>query len=279
MERAEVVHDAFLAGRQAWPQVALDERKFSAWVETAAVGDTELVAFGSDLYLAAACVVREPAALATFDREFVQRLGIGAVGRVALEEHEADELRQQVRVRLLIGDEPRIAGYRGHGPLQAWVRVAAARLAFELKRAPQRKSDDTSMLERLANADVDPELAAAKAQHRDLFAGALEEGFANLTSREKTLLRMYFLDGMNIDQISLVFRVHRATVARWLVRIRKQMLDHLCSRMAVDLRGTASEVNSLVHLVRSDIELSVRRLLAGSQEVVPIDRDGSKSGR
>ena len=135
------------------------------------------------------------------------------------------------------------------------------------------------MLESLANTDVDPELAVAKAQHRDLFVAALEEGFAILTAREKTLLRMYFLDAMNIDQISVVFRVHRATVARWLVRIRKQMLDHLCARMTVDLRSTASEVNSLVHLVRSDIELSVRRLLAGSREsALPHPLTGEQDG-
>jgi RNA polymerase sigma-70 factor, ECF subfamily len=276
MERVEAVRNAFEAGQKAWPQVALTESKFAAWLSASAVGEAELASFGSDLYLAAACVARDPAALSTFDREFVQKLGIGQVGRVALDPHEADELRQQVRVRLLIGDEPRIAGYRGHGPLQAWVRVAAARLAFELKRAPHHKRDDTSMLERLANADVDPELAAAKAQHRDVFSAALEEGFSSLTAREKTLLRMYFLDGMSIDQICVVFRVHRATVARWLVRIRKQMLDHLCSRMAVDLRGTASEVNSLVHLVRSDIEVSVRRLLAVSRDVRLVDDDKSE---
>jgi hypothetical protein len=43
----------------------------------------------------------------------------------------ADELRQTLRVRLLAGPSPKIASYKGSGPLSGWVRVVATRIALE----------------------------------------------------------------------------------------------------------------------------------------------------
>jgi RNA polymerase sigma-70 factor (ECF subfamily) len=77
---------------------------------------------------------------------------------------------------------------------------------------------------------------------------------------------MHFVDGMNIDEMALVFRVHRATVARWLVSIRREVLTELCRRVSSHLRTSSSEFKSLVRLVRSDVRLSLRRLLGTGGE-------------
>jgi len=260
MELDEAIRTAFAAGRTAWPRASLAETDFSAWIRTRNIGAGELGACGVDLYLAAACALGNAGAVETFEKAFVQTVR-PTLGRVALDAHTVDELRQTLRVRLLTGPNPRIGQYGGFGPLGAWVRVAAARVALELKEAERRDRGDSEVVDKLVSSGGDAELLVAKLQHKDALSAALEEAFTGLAAREKTLLRMHFLEQMTIDEMGVVFRVHRATVARWLVGIRHRILRQLCTKMSMDLETSASEINSLIRMVRSDIELSVRRLL------------------
>jgi RNA polymerase sigma-70 factor (ECF subfamily) len=103
--------------------------------------------------------------------------------------------------------------------------------------------------------------------HREAFQAALQDALTTLTPREKTLLRLHFLDGMNIDALGVVFRVHRATVARWLVAIRTQVLDRVRQTLSLDLGASPSEAISLVRLLRSEVQLSIRRILEDGESV------------
>jgi RNA polymerase sigma-70 factor, ECF subfamily len=275
MDLDEAIRTAFAAGRTAWPRTNLAEQAFSVWIKARNVGPGELEACGSDLYLAAACTLGDAGAVESFDRAYVQTVR-PTLGRVALDPHSTDELRQTLRVRLLTGAAPRIGQYGGYGPLGAWVRVAAARVALELKEAERRDRGDAEVVDKLVSSGGDAELLVAKLQHKDALSAALEESFTGLAAREKTLLRMHFLEQMTIDEMGVVFRVHRATVARWLVGIRHRILRQLCTKMSMDLDTSASEINSLIRLVRSDIELSVRRLLEPGDGSA-INRSGGRS--
>ena len=64
-ERA--ITEAWEAGKAAWPDVELAREDFAAHLET--VDPTAVSQFPADLYLAAACIVRDPAALNIFDKE------------------------------------------------------------------------------------------------------------------------------------------------------------------------------------------------------------------
>ena len=107
--------------------------------------------------------------------------------------------------------------------------------------------------------DPDPEVV----QH----VSGTRQALTTLTAREKTLLRLHFLDGMNIDALGVVFRVHRATVARWLVAIRTQVLDRVRQTLSLDLGASPSEAISLVRLLRSEVQLSIRRILEDGESV------------
>jgi RNA polymerase sigma-70 factor (ECF subfamily) len=84
-----------------------------------------------------------------------------------------------------------------------------------------------------------------------------------LPGRQKTLLRMHFLDGMSIDEMGQVFHVHRATIARWLVAIRREVLDQICKKISLNLHTSSSEFRSMVRLVHGDVRLSLHRILGG----------------
>jgi RNA polymerase sigma-70 factor len=87
------------------------------------------------------------------------------------------------------------------------------------------KRGDNDALDALVGGTGAGETMLDTEHHREAFREALQEALAMLTAREKTLLRLHFLDGMNIDALGTVFQVHRATVARWLVSIRTRVLE------------------------------------------------------
>jgi len=224
---------AFGAGRAAWPEASHSLESFAAHVRALGVDDADLVARASDLFLASACAEGDPAALRAFERAFIAGVDVVAA-RVGLPRQLLDELRQRVRVKLLVGEAPAIGRYRGRGPLMVWVLVTAARVAADVAAAASvpESAPDTEMLDLLVSADTSPELEAVKARYRERFRAALEASLAELTAREKTLLSLHFIDGLNIDCIGAIYRVHRATVARWLVAIRARVFARLNERFA-----------------------------------------------
>jgi RNA polymerase sigma-70 factor, ECF subfamily len=252
---------AFAAGQGAWPGVNLDKSVFAERMRELQVDPEALARRPEDLYLATACVRKDPTALALFERTFLASV-TRQLGRVALGPAEQDELLQRLRVLLLVGPSPKLLQYRGSGPLGAWVRVCALRLAIEMDAAAGsvRRSDDQA-LDRLMVGTPGGEVLLDAEHHRESFRVALQEALAALNTKEKTLLRLHFLEGMNIDALASVFHVHRATVARWLVAIRTGVLKTVRKRLSIDLGATPSEAKSLVRLLGSEVELSVHRLL------------------
>jgi RNA polymerase sigma-70 factor (ECF subfamily) len=83
-----------------------------------------------------------------------------------------------------------------------------------------------------------------------------------LSSRERNLLRYHYIDGLTGDEIAGLHGTHRATVVRWLARARETLLtttrEHLLARVAVDPK----EFASIARLVQSQLDFSIRTLLA-----------------
>src|SRR4051812_45156970 len=97
MEFFEIVDQAYDAGGAAWPGVSLSRTEFDERVRLMQVDPDNLQVRGGDLYLAIACAEQVPAAVAQFERTFLEPVP-RQLGRVALTAQEEDELRQQLRV-------------------------------------------------------------------------------------------------------------------------------------------------------------------------------------
>src|SRR5690242_18323859 len=113
--------DAYHTGRQAWPDVALDERLFSQVLQD---GQGEGV-HAADLYLACAAAHRIAKAVDAFERQYMSRVP-HFVGHLKLPAHALDDLCQGLREELLLprGERaPKLAEYAGRGTLAAWLRV------------------------------------------------------------------------------------------------------------------------------------------------------------
>jgi hypothetical protein len=65
----------------------------------------------------------------------------------------------------------------------------------------------------------------------------------------------------NIDAIGLVFKVHRATVARWLLGIRGGIAAALRQRVGAQVRPTSTGFRSALAVIRDDLTVSLGRVI------------------
>lgn len=109
-------------------------------------------------------------------------------------------------------------------------------------------------------APDDPELAMLRDRYRDDVRCAFADAFAGLTEQQRNLLRQYHIDELTIDQLGALHGINRATAARWIAAARRTLLVAM-RRWLVDQLGiTRHEVDSIVRLVRSQLDVSVREI-------------------
>ncbi len=257
------------AGCQRWPQIQLPAETFVQYLATRVPRDTEPeIALGNveaaDLYIGCGCALGLASALAEFDRHFVAE-GIRGLSRNELLGGFADEVKQGLRNRLLVANgnaEPRIASYSGRGSLLAWVRIAATRLALNMRKADKRRTRrETFDQVGVIQPSPDPELSHFKQHYGVPFRAAFEATLAGLPSREATVVRLHFLEGVPADAIAALYKVTARSVQRWLVDARQTLLDETKRRLVDDLQVGQVEVDSLMRFMSSDFDASVTRLL------------------
>jgi RNA polymerase sigma-70 factor (ECF subfamily) len=260
---------AISAGNTRWPEIALRENELGRYLERLRISDQVLRLRSEDLFLAAACAAGDPAALRALDTDYLASIAAFLRPRMKVSEQFADEARQAARIKLLLDQPPRIAGYDGSSPLRVWLQVATVRIALDMLRsaARQPRPIEPAHLERLA-VPAGAEGDLIKGTHGPQFKAALEEALAGLSNRDKAVLRFHFVEGLNIEAIGTIYRVHRATVARWLVEIRSRVFATAREKLAVDLRLSPSELRSLLGLVREELHLSISRVLGDGKGAV-----------
>ena len=212
----------------------------------------------ADLYLCCACVEAQPEALRAFESE---GLGVAkaAIARINREADFVQDTLQEVWDKLLLGPEPRVKQYAGRGPLKAWVRVTATRVALDRNRAQGRLAGrQVELSEQLAARGMSPEAQLTKARFGPAFAQALRGAVSALSAQERNVLRMHVSGQCSIDEIGRAYNVHRATAARWLDRARTQLHESVRQELCIGRdKLTASEFKSLAAMMGGELELSL----------------------
>ncbi|MFT3706948.1 MAG: sigma-70 family RNA polymerase sigma factor [Archangium sp.] len=212
--------------------------------------------FESDLQLASAALSGDASALRRLD-ELLANIG-DWVSRLSLSAAEIDELTQRIRELLLVGSAPKLKEYAGKGPLGAWLRVLAVRLAMrdKARAQPTENVDDTTLA---TLGSQSPEHQLARARWQAIFDEALKASFGALSDEQRTLFRLQFRQGLTLDQIATVLQVHRATVARRISEAREKLWDDLTARLREKL-GAAEDVETLLRDYRSRLDVSLSGL-------------------
>jgi RNA polymerase sigma-70 factor (ECF subfamily) len=219
---------------------------------------------GADLFLACACTHGDPVALALFDEHFLSPI-VAYVSRSDALPDFTDEVKQALRTRLLVARDqilPAIAGYGGRGTLLTWLRMTAVHLAIDLRKAlgPNASPDSEALLV-IRSPVPDPELTYLKTQFAAEFEAAFRSTLAQLSTRERNVLRLHFLEGVDTDAIANIYTVSVRTVQRWIGGTRDRILDETRRRLGERLRLSATQLDGLIDLVQSQVDLSISKIL------------------
>lgn len=260
----QALHRAFQLARAAWPALSVEPHRFVSHLASciAAAPDPAVALanlHAADLYLACACLDDNEAALGAFERAYLSDLGV--LRRIDGSPAFVDEVRQRLRVHLFVGELPKIGDYAGRGPLKSWVRAVALRLGLMMVRGVQREVPDEEGHAAQLMGVSDPELSFIKEHYREAFADAVRRAVRGLDQRDRTVLRLHVVDGLNIDKIGVMFSVHRATVATWIAGARKTVLAVTHRELAATLGIPGAELHSLMGLMVSRLDISLRGLL------------------
>ncbi|MGE0550509.1 MAG: sigma-70 family RNA polymerase sigma factor [Kofleriaceae bacterium] len=261
-------------GRSAWPQVAVPESDVlellalklgvvgEDWVDAVAELD------GGELVIARACATGDTVAIQAFEATYFRAIG-PALRRMNLDSDAIAEVQQIVRQRLFVRVDqerwPRICHYAGRGELLALVRTSAVRIAVDLLRRHRREADPDDVLVNLPDMIASPELAHLREDGLLELKRCVANAFRSLSTREVNLLRLHLLDGLTVDEISELYRVHRVTTSRWLSAARTRLAKHTRDCLAQEWGLQGSTLLRVLDSIRSQIDLSLHRLLGATE--------------
>ena len=271
-------------GRAAWPDLAVDAVDvvgFIARQVTDELADAALDGLRpADLYLACGCAKGVTGAINAFDRDYMREVDI-ALARMRIGPPRLSDVKQLVRQRLFVGggtagaptSAGKIAEYGGRGDLRRWVRSVAVRTCLNDLRKGKREIlvDDDQLIAQHAIAADDPEVEYMKRTYANEFKQAFASALEQLGPREQTLLRYHHVDGLNIDEIGAIYRVHRVTAFRWLEKAKEMLVKSTLEILRGRLKLPADELDSVLRMIRSQIHLSIVRQLGGPKDNVAED--------
>ncbi len=251
--------------RATWPNVHLDGEDFAQHLAACAPdardpAEALAAMHTSDLYLAAACAAGLDSAIAAFESEVMSQVP-RAVSRVDSNRAFIENVMEEVRVKLLVGDgrAPRISTYLGRGPLSSWVMVVAVRTAYGIKRKRGKEIPTPELDVPLLQGDA--ELAHLRKQVREPFGRAFRAALAELSTRDRNVLRLYLIEEVGTESIARMYRVHRATVARWIARSRDSVANGTRKRLRKELSLSDGTFESLVRKIVTGLDLSLASFL------------------
>ena len=269
---APILRRVTAEARAAWPDVAVADESFAAYLtqrlDAGADLDDALARLEvADLLLACGCATGDPVALRLFELHHLRGLR-PVLGTMGLADPAIDEVLQRVRFNLLVGREGApalITQYAGRGPLSAWVKVTTIRVALRmLQQERPAGAEPDEVLRVLAAPGDDPELVFIKQTYGDEFRAAFGRALAALPARARALLLQHYLDGLSTYALGTLYRVNQATVSRWLTRARRDLLAQTRALLMAGLRVGTEELESIVRLVGSRLEISLREVTSGA---------------
>lgn len=230
--------------------VSYDEQAFTAFLKERPAAHP---AFARDLLLVHLFAQGEPLAMRVLEDEFFRQLPI-VIGSIDSRRGFVEDAVQETKTKLCA--ERRLLQYSGRGPLAGWIRRAALNTALVLKRPEQPRLEGPAD-ELLAN---DTELVYLKTRFRDAFRAAFRDAVTALPTRERTALRLNAIANVSIDELGVMYQVHRATAARWIQRARQDILAGTLARIEERLKLSPEEAEELMHTLRSQLDVSLRTL-------------------
>lgn len=263
------------SARKTWPDAIVDVHEFVAQLARRMIPGKRLDEWfanvhAADLYLCCGCARGDAQSIAIFEQA-VLPLVVPAIVSIDPSPTFVAEAKQQVRQKLLVsadGRPPKIVEYAGFGPLVHWLRAVALRTALNLRRANNREetlASDDQLLELPAQVN-DLELEYLKTRYRKDFSEAFRAAVACLSPQDRNVLRLHFVDGLSLSQVGSAYQADKSTVSRWIAKSRLMLLQQTRKELSNRLQLDSKELDSLMHLVNSQLDLSISAVLRASDD-------------
>lgn len=250
----------WMEAQRAWPALGVPAPTFFAYLAERLTPESSLAeVHATDLYLACACVERRPAAIDAFEAQPFREAAL-VLGRMNAPADRVEDAKQNARRRLLA--DGALADYAGRGGLVAWLRVLLTRELVDLLRGERAHARlDTGELARAVGGALDPETEYLRTLYQGEFKRAFAEALKTLGARERRLLRYGYVERLGVDDVGALLGVHRATAARQIARARQTLLERTRQRLEARLRVSGAELQSILRLIESQVDVSLQRLL------------------
>jgi len=215
---------AITQGTAMWPTLQVGsvlQAALQAWVAAGHATDFKESTL-RDLAIAAAVAGSDRAAVEEFDRFYI-RTRTAVIAKHGLPNDVIADVLQTVRYKMLakIADLPAAVQVVAGGDLLGLATVVAHRTAIDFVRKMGRSVaiNDAAEFDSLMASIGTPESALGKHQLKEVLRAALTASLADIVPTDRTILRLHFLHHMSIDDLATLYDVHRATAARWIVKI------------------------------------------------------------
>jgi RNA polymerase sigma-70 factor (ECF subfamily) len=267
----QLLRQAYADGQLAWPTVKARYEAFGAHVRRA-VGkapDWEWQIHAGDLYLCCACALGDRDATRLLDTQILPRAA-KAIARIESDASFVDEALQILRHKLFVGPDAKISVYSGRGSLTAWLRVTATRVALDgLRAMGAQRAHQVDLQDRMAQPSVNPLNDLVKSRYAEAFQEAIRSAIRDLSVRDRNLLRLRLVGHCGIDQLGQMYRVHRATAARWLKAAHTRVFDSVREQLRARFQLSDDEFDQMALEMQSRLELSLSGL--GVDGSLPLD--------
>jgi len=262
-----------LQAHGSWPLLDVPiEALMSHLAERAPPGVPPPAEHAGDMFLACGCLLRLESAISAFHSTYGAVIS-RVVARRKAAGTDISDVAQTIYEHLLVGRdgrEPKIADYRGYGPLRSWISAVAAKTVLTAGRSDRRRRAHEGQDPATADgvlAVLNPELLYLKGRYRPEIEEAVRRAVERLDDRSGALLRLHFGQRLSIDHLGAMYRVNRATAARWVAAAREALSRAVRADLRRKLKLSESDYESLVALVRSELDVNVAGVL-GSQRPV-----------
>ena len=216
-----------------------------------------------EVLLAWACLLGDRDAIRHVETRYIRDV-VPNLRALGLTGAELDEVVQILRVALLVGapgGEPKLAQYSGRGELGGFVRTVAVRLALDRKRARQPVALG-DLARRLITPLSDPDVDYQKELYTARFAEALEAAWTRLPAAERLLLRYHLLDQVGIDELAVIYRIHRSTAARRCVSARQRLVAGTRAELGRAVGVSTRTLDSILRLIATRLDAGLGPLPA-----------------
>jgi len=172
---------------------------------------------------------------------------------------EPEEVLQRARHKLLVGPPPALLKYNGRRPLGSWTSLLTKRIAIDLLRAERRR---TRLMQQVAQQCDGADLRSIESQldldhHGEQLRQAVKQALAQLSVRDRTLIRMHYAGGVPVEKLAVSYGVHRATLARWIARARSTLAESVLQAMCATGGLTRSDYGALMPRLHDRLDLAI----------------------